>query len=55
MGFVLKALTKRISKKLQDRQTTEAVSLCHFFEILYIQITDTSSKRKSQINTKRRY
>jgi len=52
MGLVLTALTKHISKELQDRQTTQAVSLPHFFEILYIQITDTSSKKKSQINTK---
>lgn len=47
MGLVLKALTKRISKELQDRQTTQAVSLSHFIEILYIQITDTSSKKKN--------
>ena len=55
MGLVLKALTKHISKELQDRQTTQAVALSHFIEILYIHITDTSSKRKSQINTKCRY
>jgi hypothetical protein len=32
MGLALKALTKRISKELQDRQTTQAVSLSHFIQ-----------------------
>jgi hypothetical protein len=44
MGLLFNALTKCTSKESQNRQTTQAVSLFHFHELLYIPITDTSSK-----------